>query len=363
MEWIQTSTSSAFEVWNSMEHPAARGAVLLLLSFLAGLMLNLVAKTVALRIVEATETDLDDKLLEILGRPITLAPVVGAILYCIQVAAVSDPTRFALRGLFVTVVVFYVGRVALRTSSTVLEHLSTEDGAHTGIVQHATLPIFQIAAQIIVYGGAIYFVLLAWNVDVSAWLASAGIVGIAVGFAAKDTLANLFAGVFILADRPYKLNDYLVLEGGERGRVTGIGIRTTRMQTNDDVEVIIPNAQMANASIINESGGRHEMFRIRAIVEAGYGSDLDQVRAILTEVAQTTEGVVTDRHDIRPRVRFVQFGASGLVFHLLVWVPDPRHKNRVLDRLNTQIYKRFNNEGIEIPFSKHDVYMHRPDAE
>ncbi|HJN74130.1 MAG TPA: mechanosensitive ion channel family protein [Myxococcota bacterium] len=363
MTRIQTSAASIFEAWSSLEHPAARGAVLLAVAALLGLVLHLLMRSLVLRLVEATKTDLDDKLLAILGKPVAAAPLLGAVGYCIQVAAVGDATRFTLRGLFTTIVVFWLGRVALQTSTTVLEHLSAEDGAHRGIVQQATLPIFQIAAQVIVYSGAVYFVLLAWNVDVSAWLASAGIVGIAVGFAAKDTLANLFAGVFILADRPYKLNDYLVLESGERGRVTAIGIRTTRIQTNDDVEVIIPNAQMANASIVNESGGRHQMFRIKAIVEAGYGSDIDEVRAILHDVAESTEGVVTKVHDIRPRVRFVQFGASGLVFHLLVWVPDPRYKNRVLDRLNTEIYKRFGSQGIEIPFSKHDVYMHPTDSE
>ena len=76
-----------------------------------------------------------------------------------------------------------------------------------------------------------------------------------MGFAAKDTLANLFAGVFILADAPYKIGDFIVLDGGERGRVTKIGIRTTRILTRDDVEITIPNATIANSKIINESGG------------------------------------------------------------------------------------------------------------
>jgi MscS family membrane protein len=85
----------------------------------------------------------------------------------------------------------------------------------------------------------------------TAWLASAGIIGIAVGFAAKDTLANLFSGVFILADSPYKLGDYVVLEDNSRGKVTQIGLRSTRMLTRDDVEVTVPNSIMGNTKIIN----------------------------------------------------------------------------------------------------------------
>ena len=90
----------------------------------------------------------------------------------------------------------------------------------------------------------------------TAWLASAGVVGIAVGFAAKDTLANLFSGVFILADAPYKIGDYIVLDAtGMRGKVTQIGLRSTRLITRDDVEVTIPNSIMGNSQVINQSGG------------------------------------------------------------------------------------------------------------
>ncbi|MCP4806087.1 MAG: mechanosensitive ion channel family protein [Proteobacteria bacterium] len=295
----------------------------------------------------------------VLRRPVVVLPILGALFYALMSWDIGDTTRFALRGLFATGVVVYYGRVALQVSETLLEHLSHEDGDRRGFVQAATLPIFQIGAQVVVYGGCTYFVLLAWNVDVSAWIASAGIVGIAVGFAAKDTLANLFAGVFILADRPYKLNDYLLLETGERGRVTRIGIRTTRLQTNDDVEVIIPNAEIANARIVNESGGRHEKFRIRTVVEVAYGSDIEVVREVLMEIALTTRHVVVGDQEVRPRVRFMLFGASGLEFHLLVWVPEPRYKNYVIDQLNTNIYKRFNEMGIEIPYSKHEVFLRR----
>jgi MscS family membrane protein len=341
--------------------PGTRALVVLLLSIPVAGFVDLVARKVLARLVQATETELDDDLLDILRHPVALSVVFGAIGYGLSIIDLGDTTRFALRGLFVTGVVVYWGRVLLLVSDRVLEHFSAEDG-DIGWIQPATMPLFTIGANVVVYGGAVYFILLAWDVDVTAWLASAGIVGIAVGFAAKDTLANLFAGLFILADRPYKMGDYLVLESGERGRVTHIGIRTTRLQTNDDVEVIIPNAEMANARIVNESGGRHEKFRIKAVVEVAYGTDIDLVRRVLTEVAQSTEFVIQDDRSIRPRVRFMSFGASGLVWHVLVWVPDPRYLSRVLDRLNTNIYKRLMQEGLEIPYSKHDVYLYKTDG-
>ena len=98
---------------------------------------------------------------------------------------------------------------------------------HVSVLHPQTLPLFQNLAMIIIVVLAVYVIFTAWNVDMTAWLASAGIVGIAVGFAAKDTLANLFSGVFILADAPYKIGDFVVLDSGERGEITHIGIRST----------------------------------------------------------------------------------------------------------------------------------------
>ena len=112
-----------------------------------------------------------------------------------------------------------------------------------------------------------YCFLVVWNLDLSPWLASAGIAGIAVGFAAKDSLANLFGGLFVIMDSPYKIGDYINLDTGERGRVVKIGLRSTRLLTRDDVEITLPHAHIANAKVVNESGGPHEKTRVVARIE------------------------------------------------------------------------------------------------
>jgi len=192
------------------------------------------------------------------------------------------------------------------------------------------------------------------GLNVSGLLAGLGIGGLAFALAAKDTLANLFAGIFILADAPYKLGDFVILDNGERGRVTDIGIRTTRLLTQDDIEITIPNAVIANSRIVNETGGPHEKERVRVTVSVAYGSDVDRVRAVLLECAKEVDHVCTEP---APRVRFREFGDSGLKFQLLAWIDEPVLRGRVLDDLHTRVYKRFNEEQIEIPYAKHDVYI------
>jgi small-conductance mechanosensitive channel len=201
---------------------------------------------------------------------------------------------------------------------------------------------------------AIYLLFNIWNIDMTAWLASAGIVGIAVGFAAKDTLAKLFAGAFILADAPYKIGDYIVLDNGQRGKVTNIGLRSTRILTRDDVEVTVPNSVIGNSSVINESGGPHVKYRVRIPVGVAYGSDINLVRAALMQVAQANEQVCREPEH---RVRFRSFGPSALQFELLCWIEDPELRGRAVDALNCEIYQQFIDNNIEIHYAKHDVYI------
>ncbi|MCZ6746917.1 MAG: mechanosensitive ion channel, partial [Acidobacteria bacterium] len=181
-----------------------------------------------------------------------------------------------------------------------------------------------------------------------------GIAGIAIGFAAKDTLANLFGGLSVIADAPYKLGDFIVLDSGERGVVTRIGLRSTRILTRDDVEITIPNGVIANAKITNESGGPYEKHRLTITVGVAYGSDVDHVRTALMAAAASVSGL---SHDPEPRVRFTEFGDSALIFRLQCWIVKPSERGLMRDALNTAVYKRFNVENISIPFPQRDVHM------
>jgi MscS family membrane protein len=241
---------------------------------------------------------------------------------------------------------------ALQIGAALLDTVAKSDRAGS-LIQPRTMPVFEMLTKVLVIAVAVYFMFLAWDIDLTAWLASAGIIGIAVGFAAKDTLANLFSGLFIIADAPYQLGEYIRLDGGLRGMVTAIGIRSTRILTRDDVEITVPNSLISNSKIVNESGGPHVKQRLRIKVDVAYGSDIKQVRETLMSVAKGPEVCRTPA----PRVRFRRFGDSGLAFELLFWIGTPDVRGRVLDRLNGDVYDAFLRDGIEIPFAKQDLYI------
>jgi MscS family membrane protein len=192
------------------------------------------------------------------------------------------------------------------------------------------------------------------NINVTAWIASAGIVGLALSFAAQDTLSNLFAGVSIAADAPYKTGDFINLETGERGMVTHIDLRSTRILTPDDIEISIPNGVIGNSKIVNEAGGPSATHRIRIPIGVAYGSDIDQVMEVLSDIAVKHTEVCSAPE---PRVRFRKFGDSSLDFELLCWISQPVDRGRLIHEINCAIYKSFATENISIPFPQRDLHV------
>ena len=344
----------AAEVW--MEKPAVLPLMILLGWVMITLLVRLFIERIAKRLAKKTKTELDDKLLATFQNPISVAILAAGIWQTINRMA-SENFSGPLHNIMLTAVILVWMVAILRFGKYLINYISKDDSRYKFITPR-TQPLFQMILKIVGVIGASYIVLLVWQQDVTAWLASAGVLGLAIGFAAKDTLANFFAGIFIIADAPYKIGDYIVLDDGTRGRITDIGIRSTRMMTRDDVEIIVPNAIIGNSQVVNQSGGPDEMFRLRVPFSVAYGSDIDHVRELIMKIADENELVVREPEH---RLRFRALGNSGLEYELLCWVDKPELRGRALDLLLTSIYKVLAREGIEIPYPKRDVYLHYAD--
>ena len=192
-----------------------------------------------------------------------------------------------------------------------------------------------------------------FGLSVTAVFASAGIAGLAIAMAARETLANFFGGISLLLDKPFTTGNYIILDSGERGEVVDIGLRSTRILTRDEILICIPNSVITNVKIVNESAPEPR-FRIRIKIGVAYGSDIDQIEAILMRLAMENQLAVRDP---APRVRFRSFGDSSLDFELLCWARRPQEKGRLIHSLSKEIYHAFNEAGIEIPFPQRDVHI------
>lgn len=305
----------------------------------------------AARVVGRSEGIVRNVLIAQLEKPLTTTVLYFGLTLAVKAAQLPLGTDILIQALLSVIVVSWM-RAALRLSSELLDQLGAQP--RFAAVEERTMPLFDLSAKLLTILFGSYALLLIWGINPVGWLASAGIVGIAVGFAAKDTLANLFSGFFIVADAPYKIGDYINLDSGERGKVSAIGLRSTRLMTRDDIEITIPNGVIAAAKIVNESGGPARQMRQRIPVGVAYGSDVDQVCEVLLQVGLVNPEV---RERPEPRVRMRGFGASSLDFELLVWIENPEDGGRIKHDLLMATYKALHEAGIEIPYAKQDVYI------
>ena len=322
--------------------------------YVVGKVIQWILHTTLKQAAQRTKSTLDDKLIDYLTAPVVQTMVILALVAAEKSFDFGESVdRFLIRTLF-TLLLFLWGRAWFRAITLAINSLAKEDDGKLQLFQPRTRPLFEIGVKLFLFGILMWLFMLLWNIDGTAWLASAGVIGIAVGFAAQDTLANLISGVSIIADAPYKIGDYIILDTGERGVVTEVGMRSTRLLTRDDVEISIPNAVMGNAKITNESGGPAVEHRIRVPVGVAYGTLPEKVVEVLEGVARDNDMILSLP---APRVRMRGFGASSVNFELLGWIRYPEQRGLAMHRVLMEIERRFREEEITIPFPQQDVYI------
>ena len=304
------------------------------------------------KFAKRSKTDVDDRLVTLLHQPIFMSFVLLGLGLATQNISLPAGPEFITIGVLKSMAVL-IWYNMLRQLTDVLVDAARRNSS-SKLVQTGMMALIQNVAKVVLFMLAVYFLFLAWDINVTAWVASAGIVGLALSFAARDTLSNLFAGVSIVMDAPYKRGDFIILDSGQRGVVTNIGLRSTRILTRDDIEVTIPNGVIGNSTITNEAGGPSEKHRIRMSVGVAYGSDMDHIIETLQKVATDHDEVCSNP---APRVRFRAFGDSSLDFELLCWIDRPVDRGRLRHELGVNIYKSFMANDIEIPFPQRDLHV------
>jgi len=341
-----------------IKQPVIQAILYVIGSLMVAKLADWIITTVLSRLANRTSSTIDDRIIQILHRPIYYSILFMGLGISITLLQLPEIITFIFIGLFKSMAIL-IWSVALFQAFMHFINWYSQQTKGKSIIQVHTLPLFDNVGKVIIFMVAVYFIFISWDFNVTGWLASTTIVAMVVALAAKDTVANLFAGFFIMADTPYKPGDYINLDGGERGYVKTIGLRSTRIMTRDDIEITLPNSLIANSKIINESGGPKEKERVRITLSVAYGSDIDQVRSILMDIAQNNENVCKKPE---PRMRFRTFGDSGLNIQLLFWIEKPEDRGRITDELNTAIYKRFNKDRIEIPFPQRTLHIKSPDS-
>lgn len=188
------------------------------------------------------------------------------------------------------------------------------------------------------------------GIDLSSLALVAGALSLGIGFGLQNIVSNFVSGLILLAERPFKVGDWIVA-GNTAGFVKKISVRATEIETFQHQTVILPNSELINAAVGNWTH-RNKIGRIEIPVGVSYASDATQVRDILYEIGQQHPMVLKSPE---PFVLFQAFADSSMVFELRVHLADITTSPVVQNDIRFAILKRFKEENIEIPFPQHDI--------
>ncbi len=194
------------------------------------------------------------------------------------------------------------------------------------------------------------------GVDLSALGIIAGALGVGIGFGLQNITNNLISGIIILFEKPIKLGDRIEVSDIQ-GDVVNISFRATEIRTNDNITIIVPNSEFISSQVINWSHNDRNI-RFRIPVGVSYKEDPEKVRRILLAVAKDNPHVLDN---MEATVLFHEYGDSSINFHLAVWTATHTDKPNILkSELYYEIFKRFREEGVEIPFPQRDIHVITP---
>ena len=190
------------------------------------------------------------------------------------------------------------------------------------------------------------------GMNLTALTAIGAVLMVGLGIGLQNITSNFISGLILLFERPVQVGDFVEVSGVQ-GTVRAIRARSTRVETQDNVSIIVPNSNFISENVTNWSY-RDEKVRIHVNVGVSYGADVDLVAETLLRVGAAHPEVLPDPE---PRVQFLNFGDSSLNFDLLVWIEDPARQYFVRSDLNFAVVKAFREENITIPFPQRDLHL------
>ena len=320
---------------------------LLLASYLGAQASSWLFGRLVLRAALRTETTLDDRLLEAVKRPITYALFLLGAYGALQGLPLPERWTSRLDAVFFVFGAFLLTLGLLRAWGILLTWYSTESAAaRDGGAAREFGPLFSKLGKVFLLLVAAIAVFRRFGIDVNSLVVSLGVGSLAVGLAAKDTLANMFAGFALLLDRPFLPGDRIRLASGELGDVEAIGMRATRLRTLDETLLVIPNTVLVNARLVNLSRPTRAVTT-RLEVGVAYGTDLEQARRLLAEAALSSDKVDSQRPPVVLVARFGDFAVSLL---LVFWARDYTEQGLASSEVHEAVYRSFAAAGIEIPY-------------
>ena len=328
--------------------------VVLVATFISWIILRWVVKVFEQRLIKYTFIQKNRKIFIILEKLGSYALVLAAGTYFIELFdahVIAKP--------FYAILIILVATPAkdflLLLNNYFHQNVATKT---TTEVDNIVFDLLNRLIGIIVYIAAGMLALDFLGVNVMPFIASAGVIGIAIGFAAKDTLSNLIAGVLLIIVRPFEVGDRIELwqapsDSASWGDVIEIGLRGTKVKTTDNIIVIIPNNTIMTRDIINYTAN-DSIIRVRVNIGVAYDTDIEKAKKLITDVAALADWILSSP---APQVVVRNFGESAIDLQLRIWIADARRRMDTISYITDNVKTVFDKEGVEIPYPKREIHM------
>ena len=334
-------------------------AALLFVGFLiASGVANVVMRVFLGRLARRTPGTLDEELLNVVRGPVVLFIVLSGLFLALLILTNLDSPRYALiagfddqiRRAWLVVVIAEVAYLLYHLlDATMTWYIQSVAQTTETQLDDRLLPPLKRIMPLLVYSLGFLMALSVLNIPISPILAGLGIGGLAVALAVQPTLANFFAGTYVVTEGELNVGDYIELQGGPSGYVVEVGWRSTKIRSMYNNLVIIPNSQMANSIVTNYYSPEPSM-NVLVYCGVSYDSDLEVVESVVKEEAQ--ELVTESEHavDGEPWFGFDEFGDSNISFWVFVQAKDRLGSFYLTSDLVKVIHSRLTAEGIEINY-------------
>ena len=323
---------------------------ILVVSVLVALLVKFIMRQVLKPLAKKTKTKIDDLVIKSISSiifyiVIVLGFKIGIQHFQFETSIYSN----IVNSLFVLIIMVMILRIIANFSTHWLKEWAskTESTADDRLI-----PLVAKILKVVTIILGIFFIFDTWNINLSPLLATVGVAGIAIGFAVRDSLANILGGIQLVLDKTFKVGDKVELESGEMGVILDIGIRSTKLKTYDSEVIYIPNGSLANTKIKNFTVPD---LTVRVNVNFGveYGSDPEKVRSVVLDAVKKIDTVIERP---APVVQFLNMADSSLDFVARVWVQNYTDAYSTKLKVTDEIYNALNKANIGIPFPTHTVF-------
>jgi MscS family membrane protein len=364
-EWISAHTGAwgqvkvlGIQVWRY-----AASFLMMLVTFIIARLSHVFFRKYAAKLASYTRWQTDDLLFECADKPAALLVIaLGLYISALPLLGVLDERlQFFCGRLALTVAAIAVLWFGYRVIGVLDYHMRRLAARTDSDIDDALIDILRKTLRVfLLIVGGLFIGQTILNLNLTALLASAGILGLAIAFAAQDTIANIFGTLMLLLDRPFKVGDRILLEDAD-GPVESIGLRSTRIRTLDGHLVSVPNKQTANVKVQNV--GRRPYIKRVSNITITYDTPADKVEKAL----QIVRGIL-DNHEgmdpeFPPRVYFNEFNDWSLNLLVIAWYTPPEYWDYLqwCEKTNLAIMRAFEAEGIEFAFPTSTTYLAQDD--